>query len=397
MNHSCIQRINLYLRQIKEKAARGLRGEKLRLVVGSQAADLDSLVASIVYAFFKQLEGAEGWTVLPFMPIPRQDLRLRPEALLLFQMTGLEQEWLVFADELNLSTLLPVAPAVAPGGSSTAGWPKTLEVIAVDTDGRYLESPLRERIVEVLDHHAGRIRQARSDARAAGALRVVEPVGSACTLVAERLLRHKPGIMDAGLAILLAGPILLDTVNLDMKAGRSSPKDRRIARCLLRIGRLEAAVFYAQLLEAKQDLPGLSTEEILRRDCKIGEAAGILYGVSSSPIPLRRWLEWDPDWEESLRQFLIDRGLDLLIVMIARQGEVFHRELIVCCPEPRLAERLSAYLETLPLELREVNGPVHHGVRCYEQAAVGFSRKNLEPLLERFLQGQQAGSPEERL
>ena len=51
----------------------------------------------------------------------------------------------------------------------------------------------------------------------------IEPVGSCCTLVAEKLLMVD--VLDSQITSLLLATILLDTVNLHPRAGRSTEKD----------------------------------------------------------------------------------------------------------------------------------------------------------------------------
>ena len=59
--------------------------------------------------------------------------------------------------------------------------------------------------------------------------RDIEVIGSCCTLVANQINRnstHKGTVFgDLGVAKLLLGTILLDTVNLDPKYQKATPKD----------------------------------------------------------------------------------------------------------------------------------------------------------------------------
>lgn len=60
--------------------------------------------------------------------------------------------------------------------------------------------------------------------------KAIELVGSCSTLVAEKLLPLE--ILDSQMAHLLLGTILLDTINLDPRAGRSTHKDIEIVKQL---------------------------------------------------------------------------------------------------------------------------------------------------------------------
>ena len=60
--------------------------------------------------------------------------------------------------------------------------------------------------------------------------KTIELVGSCSTLVAEKLLPL--GVLDSQMTSLLLGTILLDTINLDPRAGRTTDKDKEIVKRL---------------------------------------------------------------------------------------------------------------------------------------------------------------------
>jgi len=74
------------------------------------------------------------------------------------------------------------------------------------------------------DHHKD---QWRADLKVS---KQIELVGSCCTLVAEKLLTMD--VLDSQITSLLLGTILLDTVNLDPRAGRSTDKDKEVVHQL---------------------------------------------------------------------------------------------------------------------------------------------------------------------
>ncbi len=344
---------------------------RLRLVTGSPAADADCLASSIGYAFLQSQDAPPGSLVLPWVPIPRAELALRPEVLLLARRAGLAERCLPCAEDF--------APeALEAGGAGP-------ELVLVDSDGAWLPAAARRRIVEVLDHHPG----ARRPAEAPDARWTVEAVGSACTLVTERLLARDPALLDAGLALLLLGPILLDTVLFASAAGRATPRDRQAAGRLAALAGVGEAELYVELLGARQGLPGLSSRDLLRRDYKGAEAAGLRYGISSSPVSLRRWRERDPAPQRAVMRFREERGLDLLLVMIAYEepgAGGFRRELGVCAG-PRAGD-VTSWLCAAGLRLRELPAAEPEPqVRWFSQEAVEISRKKLEPLLRSWLEG----------
>jgi exopolyphosphatase len=368
---SCIRRINDLLIAGRRRLRSGRKGlSSLRLVTGSPAADADCLASSIGYAFLQSQDAPPGRLVLPWVPIPRGELALRPEVLLLARRAGLAERCLACAEDF--------APeALEAGGAGP-------ELVLVDSDGAWLPPAARRRIVEVLDHHPG----ARRPAEAPDLRWSVEAVGSACTLVSERLLARDFALVDGGLALLLLGPILLDTVLFASAVGRTTPRDRQAAAKLSAIAGVREAELYVELLSARQGLPGLSSRDLLRRDYKSAEAGGLRYGISSSPVSLKRWRERDPAPERAVIRFREERGLDLLLVMIAYEepgAGGFRRELGVAAG-PR-AGKVTAWLRTVGLWLRELPAESEPQVRWFSQEAVEISRKKLEPLLRSWLEG----------
>jgi inorganic pyrophosphatase/exopolyphosphatase len=75
-------------------------GAPVRVILGNEASDLDSMVSSIAYAYLlSQAHTAIIDVVLPVMNIPRSEFRLRTEADYLFREVGIEVSNLVFLDE----------------------------------------------------------------------------------------------------------------------------------------------------------------------------------------------------------------------------------------------------------------------------------------------------------
>ncbi|MEI2422224.1 hypothetical protein V6O07_18230, partial [Arthrospira platensis SPKY2] len=104
--------------------------------------------------------------------IPRADYKLRTEATFLFSAVGIEPEMLTFVDEIDLAAL--------------AGKDELLLALVDHNVLAASQQGLAGSVSGVVDHHQdeGGFAEARP--------RIVEPVGSACTLVAELLLSNAP-------------------------------------------------------------------------------------------------------------------------------------------------------------------------------------------------------------
>ena len=362
----------------------------MTVVTGSSAADLDSMVASIAYAYLLAREGEAAELIFAYLPISRADLSLRRELVRLFEWEGVMDSALVFADDLDLRDLL----------ASRDG-----KLVLVDNRGENLGPALRKRVAEVIDHHCLLPRDAVENSVGGGfrrplRRRIEEPVGSACTLVAEQILQRKPEILDRQLATLLLAAVLLDTVNLDPKAGRVTDKDRKIAGLLIQAGSVDPAGLYDELLRARSDVGTLSSNQLLGRDYKEGRAGAVHFGMSSVPLLLDSWKRRDRRMLEAVSGFLDEKELDLLVIFLYRHGEAFKRQLVFCGTEEKLVTHVVSRLAE-PLGLVEIpvavdegrgaQGPRRDGgrevvIRSFAQGGSGESRKRIVPRLREILE-----------
>jgi hypothetical protein len=77
--------------------------EPLTLVLGNEAADMDSIACACAYAALLRAEGDAGAVAL--VSVPRADLRLRTDAAWLLERQGVDTAALVFSDELDVRAL----------------------------------------------------------------------------------------------------------------------------------------------------------------------------------------------------------------------------------------------------------------------------------------------------
>lgn len=340
------------------------------IVIGNEAADLDSMVSAILYG---QLISA---CRLPGEPIvaavincPRTDFVLRTEAVYLFTALGIAVDSLLFIDEIDLNSL-----------HREGRLNLTLvdhNILCADQE-KYADA-----VVAVIDHHAdgGLYSQAHP--------RLIEPVGSAATLVAETMLRDRPELINVQSATLLLGTILLDTVNLDPAAERVTAKDQTIAARLAEVAGSNTDDLFAKLQAEKFNLSALGTGDMLRKDYKAWDSPSGSYGMSTVLTSLEDWLARDPDFVAGLDVFLQSRGLVCLVVMLAYTDDAggFCRELVTCVPDPALAQTLTAMLEAGDHGLSRVQSTGTEGlehVMLFTQHNTSISRKKLQPVLHRF-------------
>jgi len=238
-------------------------------VVGNEAADVDSLVSA--YAMAELLDGSEIQGVA-LAQIPREEFRLRGDALALFLEAGIELAAdgtpvrLCFWDEVCRDTLSSL-----PSRS------------VVLTDHNKMTAQAAEifegRVEQILDHHA------KTNSHPEARTEIAEDLGSACTLVVEQFVAANMPI-SRQLGTLLAGVILLDTRNFDPDEGKGTPRDKAaLERISEHIPPKGATAWYTALMEARLDCSHLSVRELALVDNKVATAKSDGSSVAFSSIP----------------------------------------------------------------------------------------------------------------
>ncbi len=352
--------IQNYLSSVKQRIS-----DTRLVVLGNEAADLDSMVSAVVYGYLLAQQSPQ-LTVLPVMSIPRADFFLRSEVLFLFDAAGINLDDIIFSDEVDFDKLLVHADLVL-------------------VDHNKLEVNLQKysnKVIGILDHH-------KDEGLYTSAVpRIIRTIGSTATLVAMEF--SKLGVtMGQDLAILLGGAILLDTVNLSTAAGKVTNADREVAAKILPFFPMPRQELFDKVQSRKFDVQGLSTNELLRKDYKAYQVGGLQYGIASVHLSVRQWQVMDSDLETAFSEFAANRKLDLLIAMNSHNSPDFNRELIVFWQTDDGQMKLFKYLQDNRLALtpltrvnqKQLNDA---GITLYSQGNSAISRKKLQPLLEKF-------------
>jgi exopolyphosphatase len=363
-----VDAFNSFLLNAKERIGPGL---PQHIVLGNESADLDSIVSASMYAYFlhRRFSGA-GVNIAPLANIPSSDISLRPDVLFLFTEAGVDERNLVFLDSFQSGDFLS-------GGR--------LRLTLIDhNDLAPSQFHLKRAVVEILDHHADEKQFPDLERR------VIEPVGSCATLVAERILTASPELLDERLALFLLGPILLDTVNLDPSKGRCREKDLSIASRLLAVARFSRTEFFDRLRERRGDLSSIGPPAALRRDFKSWTAGGFRFGASVIPVEVGSWLDGRPGVLSAIRDFASTMRLDLYLIMAYHLKGVFSRELIAYSADGRLLrDAHAAFLKPLlalePLAGMDLESDSRENFLFSIQGNTDISRKILAPKLKRHL------------
>ncbi|KAF4663378.1 hypothetical protein FOL47_005767 [Perkinsus chesapeaki] len=326
-------------------------------VVGNQAADADSIISAAALAYIRDIGGNRRYQ--PFVQCDEEDLSLRPEVGLL---------WTRFTKSPKVA--LPSTKAGIP--SAVDSW------VIVDHNELTLKGSSAP-VISIVDHHvdSGKYPELRGEAR------VIEPVGSCCTLVAREYLdSSKPEMVDVPLCGILLGVILLDTVNMSTEAAKATAVDWDV------VERLSAVVgfdehqrtsLFRELQQAKTDpkmWERMSPRQLVDYDYKYFDS-GIGVGMSSLLVPLR-------DVARECVDNIRSRGSDaprLWVLMSCFTNPAGHicRELLVCVKEPEkdaaLLSSIVSFLEGKEiLQLKRMDTEIP-GAVAYHQGNVKASRK----------------------
>ncbi|OTF80375.1 hypothetical protein BLA29_005188, partial [Euroglyphus maynei] len=253
-------------------------------------------------------------------------------------------------------------------------------------------------------------------------------VGSCCSLIALRyfksnITKHKFGspvksstsseTFDSQIALILYGPILLDTICFEHSAARFNAKDyeaiNKLEDLMKHPADVEPSLYdrnevYQRLVAAKNSLDGLSFEDLLRKDMKIVESisdnnlaicissiTGILLtemSLRDKLKELKNYCDRPPKTAASFSDQSRPRMFNAIILMSLdnRIPNNLRRQLAIFCPNKHLMRTIATCIERseqLSLELITAL----ESLRIYNQNNLKASRKIVLPIISTILNG----------
>jgi exopolyphosphatase len=370
------------------------------LIIGNPAGDADSIVSALSLAHVDyQLLTAKP--KIPIVSIPRADMALRRETVLLLTLLDIDiEKSLLYLDDL------PAADGAA-GGTVTLVDHNQLVYPALLADEQY-------EVVEILDHHFDEEAHpqvtdqerniAFSDSQAL--------VASTCTLVAERLLAGaSTKSIPADLSFALLAVILLDTVNMSPAAGKGTARDDRAMSALVQqtdwssmlqneaiqefftstTGEPDKTKLYDYLSQSKFDVEfwkSLSVTDALRLDYKQFTTSGdAVFGAASVLLPLSDFCS-KPNWEAQILQYMTDCQIPLLVVLsMIIVNDTPQRSMLIggSTNDKQLVEAMVKHFEeTESLQLKPIASTLSSErltVHQYIQGNARASRKQVVPIM----------------
>lgn len=254
-----------------------LEVDKKIFVLGHKNPDTDALCSAIAYADFLKKKGKEAEAV----------------------RTGNLNEETKFALNYFGVKIPPPLKNIA-----------NKKVILLDHNEKEqsLEGIEKAEILEVIDHHK------ISFSFEKPIYFLTKPVGSTCTIVAEKFLKEKVKLEPKIAGILLCG-ILSDTVAF--RSPTTTEKDKEISQKLAKIAKIKNLdQFGIQLKKKKATLKGMTISEILNSDVKDFDFSGKKVRISQVEIcDLKEIKDRKSKLISEMEKILKKENLDLFLLM----------------------------------------------------------------------------------
>jgi exopolyphosphatase len=342
--------------------------QKVHFVLGNESGDLDSIVSSIAFAYLLNCENSNQLYV-PLMNFRKEEMALRKDALYLFDLLNISIDDLLFLDDQ-----VPLDQLFSH---------HSLRIDLVDHNLlRPSQEHLSNTVERIVDHHADENKYypliSKKD-------KLIGVVGSATTLISEKMLTNKHVTLTPKIATLLLAPILIDTMNLQ-SIEKTTAKDIKTANALQQIASSIIPLnFYEKLLSAKNDIADLTPAMLLSKDFKEYLDGKILYGISSIPATICWGTEDEKTLHPVLEKFASERKLSFLILLMTNPDPLGpKRKVIIYSSSQNLLKSSDSYIQAdvnlskilIPESLPSTTKMSFYSIKKL------FARKQLQPLLD---------------
>ncbi|CAH0481115.1 unnamed protein product [Peronospora belbahrii] len=364
-----------------------LNVQKLRLpanvhvLLGNEAADADSIVSSLTYAFIHTQLQPETLCV-PVIPIYRNELILRCDVTALFQTLEVNTDALVFVDEFPWDIIK-----------------SKVKVTLLDHNAlsnKKIPALKGMQVVEIIDHHCDLGQHIDAEKREIAFADGNALVASTCTLVAERLKEVVYHNAHRMLSTMLLGVIALDSINFDPGAKKVTPRDVKAAQNLEETAFAKKEELFKWLQQEKFNpvhWDSFTLENCLQVDYKEFTFAKKV-GISVVLVDLVAFVFKLKD-ATALRKKLVvyckqnDLAFLVVMTMFRTSHGKRHRQLLFFQEIGDDAQHCVAFLKEEgsllldPFQLPETHRNEH--MIAFNQLNTGASRKQVAPLVQRAL------------
>ena len=414
--NNCILSLKQYLLHSKKILPTALTTtKKIDIVIGNQSGDCDSIVSSILHAYYLFSTKKADNDIFPILSMPEEDLKLRGAESVLLKNCGIESSDLIFTDQIPWENIHTNIDKV------------TLVDHNVLSDSMNF---LNTKIYEIIDHHKD---ESQYIDNVNSARRKIEKVGSCSTLIAENYLHASNNniffnnnnnnnnnlLLDDNMqnvALLLLSTILLDTMNLSPEAKKATQKDIDIVNKFQSLFKQWDDTTCKKMFEDLHSVKfnptfwlTLTTLDKLRLDYKqYSSSENNILGISAVLIPFETFID-DKNFIKDCISYMSMKNLNVLVIMtMTLINGVPSRELFIISRKENqmIFDKIIKCLETSDLKVtlqlednlkrsmdnynkndtNNVNGDDDGIVtRCYSQGLITGSRKVVAPLLKDVL------------
>jgi exopolyphosphatase len=353
--------------------------KRASIVLGNEAADADSIISALTYAYLKESNQVHPPTqsFIPLCSVPKADLILRRDVEVLLQRVGIELNDLLCIDEFPLDQI------------------STINLV----DHNILALPLSflgGKVSEIVDHHQdmNRYPEVNGDARECAFEGNTATVGSCCTLIAERYMSQNPSILNDEVATLLMGVITLDTGNMSPVVAKGTGRDQNMLDVLSHRSSSVLSELYDVLKNAKNDphfWSSLSAADAMRVDYKAFQLSAMkassVVGIASVLLPIQEF-KTKPDFSDSSANLL--NGLEFLVVMTFYTSPSPTREVAILSRSEENIMKAIEYciIRGEDFNFTEISGLEKLNENCFyvsfSQGNVKMSRKQFAPFFLGF-------------
>ncbi|CAI5734319.1 unnamed protein product [Peronospora destructor] len=348
--------------------------------MGNEAADADSIVSSLTYAFMHAQQHSDTLHV-PVLPITRAELTLRCDVAALFEALDVDTDALVFVDEFPWDIKAKVKVTLMDHNAFSN---KKIPPV----DGM--------KVIEIVDHHSDLGQHLGAEKREVAFADGNALVASTCTLVAERLEKVAHHDAHKLLSTMLLGVIALDSINFDPSAKKVTPRDVNAAQKLEKVAFAKKEELF-KWLEAQKfnsaHWKAFTLENCLQVDYKEFTFAKKV-GISVVLVDLETLVLKSKDAAALRKRLSTYCKLNVLafvvvVAMFMTPDGQCHRQLLFFQENGDDAKHCVAFLNREgslllnPLQLPETHR--HEHAAAFNQLNVGASRKQIAPLIQRAL------------
>jgi len=352
----------------------------LRICLGNVSVDMDSVVGSMALAYYYNLRSKEA----PFVGVANCTQTFFPLKLDInshLAEHGLADA-LAFWSQVDPAKLQEVA---------------LIDHNRLDNSQEVLLAPLVTRIV---DHHVDtsplypRLQEKQ-----------VELIGSATTLVVEKLLAEYPSAIDAELAHFLQAPIVLDSYYFEpsLKESKWTDRDLAVYKRLEELGgqaKESGKVQFERLFNAITDVElnlKLGFPSLLVKDFKtyfLIKEGSLGVGVGTIHVPLQTMMDTFglPEMQNAMDVLLAERKTLAFYCILTncRVGDTYRKELLAYRPALHDGDSFEAFVACLDghpgfnlTNRRDLSTPGSRIV-AWEVGNTRYSRKDFEKVMTEF-------------